>query len=110
MVVPSTAIDSVLSQQGVDAEIIVIDDRSTDHTPEILRSYKGGIHALRQENPGAAAARNLGVQQARGECLLFLDADDQLQPHALLSRLNYLRQHPEVAGWSAGSISMSRER
>ena len=97
----STAIDSVFSQQGVDVELIVVDDGSTDHTQEVLRSYEGRVHALRQENQGAPTARNLGLQHARGEFVLFLDADDRLQPHALLSRLSYLRQHPEC-GWVYG--------
>lgn len=90
-----TAIDSVLAQQGVDVEVVVVDDGSTDNTQEVLGAYVGRIRVLQQNNQGAPAARNLGLQEARGEFILFLDADDRLLPDALLSRLEYLRLHPE---------------
>jgi len=95
------AIDSVLSQEGVALEIIVVDDGSTDNTQEVLASYEGRIRALKQKNQGGPTARNLGLKEAQGEFVLFLDADDCLEQNALLSRLNYLRQHPEC-GWVYG--------
>lgn len=71
------AIDSVLHQRGVDFELIVVDDGSTDSTPVIIESYGGSIQRIRQSNKGPAAARNAGVRSARGEYLAFLDADDR---------------------------------
>lgn len=70
------ALDSVLVQDPPADEVIVIDDGSTDGTPEVLSAYGDRIIALRQENAGAAAARNLGLAHASGEWIAFLDSDD----------------------------------
>ncbi len=69
------AIDSILAQTYPSFEIIVVDDGSTDRTREIALSYQS-VHYLYQVNTGTAAARNRGIQIARGEYLGFLDADD----------------------------------
>jgi glycosyltransferase involved in cell wall biosynthesis len=77
------AIDSVLHQRGVEFELIVVDDGSTDSTPVIIDSYRGRILSIRQSNKGPAAARNAGVRSARAEYLAFLDADDRWLPGML---------------------------
>jgi glycosyltransferase involved in cell wall biosynthesis len=77
------AIDSVLAQTFTDYEIVVIDDGSTDGTPELLRSYGNRIRVLRQQNQGPEVARNCAAAQASGEYLAFLDSDDLLMPCAL---------------------------
>jgi glycosyltransferase involved in cell wall biosynthesis len=81
------AIESALAQSGEDYEVLVIDDGSTDATPEVVaelqRQHPRRFIYLRQENRGAAAVRNRGVRETRGEYLLFLDADDRLLPDAL---------------------------
>jgi glycosyltransferase involved in cell wall biosynthesis/exopolysaccharide biosynthesis predicted pyruvyltransferase EpsI len=79
------AIDSVLAQTYRDFEIVVVNDGSPDETEEVLRPYieSGKIRYLWQENQGAAAARNRGVEVAEGELLAFLDDDDQWLPDKL---------------------------
>lgn len=70
------AIESVLAQTVPVYEVIVVDDGSTDETPEILAGYGDRIIVIRQENRGVSAARNVGMQRATGEWIGFLDSDD----------------------------------
>lgn len=79
-------IDSILNQTLRELEVICIDDGSSDRTLEILRTYEKQdprVRVLSQENAGAGAARNLGLRQAKGEYLSFLDADDFFEPDML---------------------------
>jgi GT2 family glycosyltransferase len=77
------AIESVLDQQDVSAELIVVDDGSTDGTPNVLRRFLGRISVANSNGSGVSAARNRGMALARGELLVFLDADDLHPPHYL---------------------------
>jgi len=80
------AIESVLAQEGVTVEVIVIDDGSTDGSVDVLRRYEDRIHWETDPNRGACAARNRGLALARADYVMFLDADDYLLP-ACLSEL-----------------------
>ena len=77
------AVESVLAQRDVSVETIVVDDGSTDGTPEQLAAFAEWVDVHRQERRGVSAARNTGVALAQGELLVFLDADDVLPPHYL---------------------------
>lgn len=88
-------LQSVRHQTLQPEEIIVVDDGSTDDTPEIL-SAQPDIRVLRQENRGAGAARNRGIQCARGELIAFIDADDIWLPRKLETQARELEAHPEV--------------
>ncbi|WP_300680126.1 glycosyltransferase [Nocardioides sp.] len=93
------AIDSVLAQTGFAAgevEVIVVDDGSTDATPEVLAGYGDAITVLRQANAGPTVAMYAGLDAARGEYVAFLDADDAWLPGRLAATVEHLRRHPEV--------------
>jgi len=90
------ALDSVLSQMDVDLEVIIVDDGSTDETSEIIASYAGLVSFIRQDNRGLSAARNTGLAVARGEFLVFLDADDILGPGVLASQRAFLQSRPQT--------------
>jgi len=93
------AIDSVLAQEGVDLEVIVVDDGSTDDTREIIASRYGTderVVYLFQERAGVAGARNAGLARARGELVAFLDSDDVWRPGKLALQLACLARVPEA--------------
>lgn len=78
------SLQSVLSQSFRDFEIIVVDDGSTDHSAEITKDVADPrIRLVSQGNGGPSKARNTGIREAKGEWILFLDADDELLPGAL---------------------------
>lgn len=77
------AIESVLMQTHAPLELIAIDDGSTDDSAAILDEYGDRIVVIRQENSGVAAARNAGIERARGEFVAFLDQDDWWLPEKL---------------------------
>ena len=92
------AIRSVLAQDLTPGELIVIDDGSTDCTPNMVRAMADQVEVpirlLRQENRGAAAARNRGIEAVRGELLAFLDSDDWWLPNKLALQATALATHP----------------
>jgi len=90
------AIDSVLTQDYKDFELIVVDDGSTDNTSEILASYGNDIRVLFQENKGVSAARNRGVAEASGQFIAFLDSDDLWLPQKLSTQLEFFNQTPDA--------------
>jgi glycosyltransferase involved in cell wall biosynthesis/SAM-dependent methyltransferase len=90
------AIESTLGQTVVPAEVIVIDDGSTDDPGAVIRRYPG-VRLIRQSNQGLAAARNTGWRAACGQYVVFLDADDRLMPEALASNLQRFAERPDCA-------------
>jgi glycosyltransferase involved in cell wall biosynthesis len=75
------AIDSALAQgDPSQVEVVVVDDGSTDGSRDLIESYGDRIHAILQPNGGQASAFNSGLAAARGDIVLFLDADDVLRP------------------------------
>ena len=84
------ALTSVLEQRPSPEEIIVIDDGSTDGSAAIAERFAPRVRCVRQEQAGAATARNHGVSLASGELLAFLDADDLWPEGSLASRLTLL--------------------
>src|ERR1700722_18493057 len=75
------AIASVLDQQAdADMEVVLVDDGSTDSTAAVAAQFCSGLIYLWQSRAGAAAARNLAVNAARGDFIAFLDSDDVWLP------------------------------
>ena len=90
------SIRSVLSQDYANIELIVIDDGSTDGTPEVVQGFGSRVTILHQTNAGPAAARNRGIAAATGDFIAFLDADDVWLPGKVAAQVQYLQNHPEV--------------
>ena len=84
------AIESILNQSYKDIEVIVVNDGSTDHPDKILRKYQNKIKVITQKNKGLASARNAGINEANGEYLQFLDADDFLHKDKLKLQLDFM--------------------
>jgi hypothetical protein len=78
----SDSIDSALSQTYPLVEVIVVDDGSSDGSPDLIRSYGGRILPVLKENGGQASALNTGFAASSGQVVIFLDSDDLLEPSA----------------------------
>lgn len=90
-------LESVFAQSVKDIEVIVVDDGSTDETPEVLGSIsESRLKVIRTANRGVSAARNTGLEAATGEFLAFLDADDRWRPAKLERQLRVLVSEPSV--------------
>ena len=90
-------IRSVLAQNMMDWEMIIVENGSTDKSPEVAQEYVDSrIRLVNSPKRGPGAARNFGLHLATGEWVVFLDADDLIEPDFLESRLDLLREHPQA--------------
>jgi len=108
------AIDSVLAQKGVAFELIIVDDGSTDNTRATVNAQRSTKEHLIQnasfshpeercalrvvrcaQNKGPSAARNLGIQHAKGKWIAFLDSDDEWKPGKLKTQLSFFMENPD---------------
>lgn len=98
----SRAVQSVLDQTHPPAEVIVVDDGSSDNTQEVLAGFGSAIRAVKQENRGVAAARNFGVRLSTAPLVAFLDADDAWHPTKLERQVERIRGRPEIGFVNCG--------
>lgn len=105
------AVVSVLEQDfpRSDMEILVVDDGSTDHTPEILKKFEPHVRVLRKANGGQASAFNAGIPQARGEIVGFLDGDDWWTKNKLSRVVQTMTADPSVGLVGHGIIVVDRD-
>lgn len=103
----SRAIDSIFAQTYSNFEIIVVDDGSTDETPQVAARYGEKITYHRQKNSGQSSAYNKGADLATGDYVYILDADDELVPAGLEIFAQAIRKNPEVDAIFAGYTSIS---
>lgn len=93
-------IDSVLKQSYKDFEYLLIDDCSTDNSPEIVKAYAEKDSRVKyiklQENSGAAVARNTGLEHAQGRYIAFVDSDDLWYPEKLEKQLTFMQENNEA--------------
>ncbi|MDR3406696.1 MAG: glycosyltransferase family A protein [Chthoniobacter sp.] len=103
------AIASVLAQTWADFELIIIDDGSTDTTPDVCARYTDPrVRTVRQPNAGLSAARNTGLREARFPFVAFLDADDRWEPCFLASVLReFHRLGPSFVAVGTGCSRMN---
>lgn len=95
------AVESVLVNDFDGLEVIIVDDGSSDSTPQILQRYSAKASVIRQRNRGTATARNAGVRASHGEYLAFLDADDEWLPGKIAATLDALdKQRTAVVAYS----------
>ncbi|PRX39832.1 Glycosyltransferase involved in cell wall bisynthesis [Salegentibacter salegens] len=91
------AIISVLKQTFTEYELLIIDDGSTDSSIQIIQAIKDPrIRLLRNvKNEGISFSRNVGLKEAKGDFLAWMDCDDLIEPNRFEVQINYLRDHPE---------------
>ena len=89
------AIDSVLTQTHAPAEVLIVDDGSTDESAAVAHGYGSAIKYIHQEQGGAARARNAGVDASSCEYIAFLDADDIWLPDKISRQLLALEKHAD---------------
>ena len=102
------AVESVLAQSYPEVEVLIVDDGSTDDTPNIVRQWQQHprVRLHRQVNSGQAHAKNTGIRLGRGAFVAFLDADDLWFPDKLSSQMPLFEGRPEVGVVYSGHEKM----
>lgn len=104
-------LDSLKAQTLAPDAVILVDNGSTDGTPEVLRRYQGAI-VLEEPRPGAAVARNTGLRQVKSPYVMFFDSDDVMPPHHIEEVTTGLRAAamPEIGAFNMDLIRLDGTR
>lgn len=104
-------IKSVLAQTCQDFQIVVVDDGSTDNSIKVVNNILDSrLRIISQQNGGPSKARNAGIDNSSGEWILFLDADDELLPNALLIFLDLIQKYPNEKCFACNFYMVYRNR
>jgi teichuronic acid biosynthesis glycosyltransferase TuaG len=104
-----SSIESVLAQGYSNWELITVNDGSIDNTKEVIRSFTDRrIRYFEQENKGVSAARNLALENMRGEFFCFLDADDLLTPNSISCRIQLFQKEKDI-GIVDGTVMVTKD-
>lgn len=91
-------LQSVFAQTFQDFEIVIVDDGSTDNSVKEVKKFNDPrVLLIQQSNAGVSAARNRGIEEARGELIAFLDADDEWKPEYLATQSGLYQKYPECS-------------
>ena len=99
------AIASALNQTYTNVEVILVDDGSTDNSPEIIAKYSDRLTAIFKQNGGQGSAFNAGFPVSRGEIVCFLDSDDIFLPHKVAEIVNIFTAHADI-DWCFHSVKL----
>ena len=102
-------LDALAAQDPPPGEVVVVDDGSTDDTPAVLAERRDSIRIVRQDNGGRAAAKNAGVDAARGDVVLFLDDDVIATPGLVHLHAEHHRNRPEPHEALLGHVTWAPE-
>jgi|GEM_PF-293447 len=110
-----TCLEKLMTQEGADFEVIVVDDGSKDHTADVVKSFVGspsihpsvGLKYLKQSNLHQAAARNHGVKNAVGDVVIFIGDDIFVEPGWLKAHAEFHISHPEKEAMAVGHMTWS---
>ncbi|MFC1705982.1 glycosyltransferase family 2 protein [Planctomycetota bacterium] len=90
------ALDSVLAQTYRDFEVVVVDDGSTDETPDLLSGYGAPVRSIRKPHQGLSEARNAAIRASQGQLIAFLDSDDLWTPTKLERQIELFDEDPTL--------------
>ena len=94
----ASTLHSVINQTFKDYEIVIVNDGSTDNSvAEVEKIHDARIRLINQQNAGVSAARNRGIEEAKGELIAFLDADDEWLPEYLSTQYKLFLKYPKCS-------------